>query len=538
MGTVLKGGWGMVNGTPTKQFNIRGLCVPAKHYMADTGAKIKTIVQDYVDPGLYFVINRARQYGKTTTLSLLDRALSDRYIVIRISFEGFGTTTFEKVSIFLQEFIAQCVRRLEKYQVSQDVIDVWKKESEALSMPDLRARIINLVSSLDKNVVLMIDEVDKSSNNQLFLDFIGLLRTMYLAREEEDEPAFHSVILAGITDIRNLKRKIRSEEDHTLNSPWNIAASFDVDMSLSPGEIASMLMEYDAEYGTGMDISIVAERIHHFTSGYPFLASLLCKTIHDASLGWSAAGVDAAIKRVLTVQNTLFDDIIKNLQNHPSFANLVERIVLEGKTVEYNPDDPSIHLGVMYGILATKNNQIQIANLIFSTRLMNYFISISKTAELAKDRSARDESIYQKDGVLDFDKVLERFTVFMFETYRERDSAFIEREARRLLLGYIKPIINGQGQYFLEPEIRGGKKIDLLVQYKREEYIIELKIWRGEAYERKAFDQIAGYVKARHGRIGYVVSFCDLQTAPRQGGIFTHDGIEVHEVIVAYKDAV
>jgi hypothetical protein len=35
--------------------------------MVDTGEKIETIIREYIEPGEYFVINRARQYGKTTT---------------------------------------------------------------------------------------------------------------------------------------------------------------------------------------------------------------------------------------------------------------------------------------------------------------------------------------------------------------------------------------------------------------------------------------------------------------------------------------
>jgi hypothetical protein len=297
-----------------------------------------------------------------------------------------------------------------------------------------------------------------------------------------------------------------------------------------------MLNEFEADHHTGMDINAVSERLYYHTNGYPFLVSLLCKFVHEDKLGWTSDGADTAVRRALNEKNTLFDDMIKNVINHREFANLVKRIVLEGKTVDYNPYDPSIDLGVMYGIFARSNDHVQISNRIFSTCLMNYFISISRTGELAKDRSDRDASLYIRDGVLDFDKVIERFSVFMYDEYRNQDIAFIEREARRLLLGYIKPIINGYGQYFLEPQIRGGKEIDILVQYKQAEYKIEVKIWRGEAYERKAYDQIAGYVKARHQRIGYVVSFCDLRTAPRQGSVFTHDGVDIHETIVAYKD--
>jgi hypothetical protein len=36
--------------------------------MVDTSGKIDVIVHDYIEQGAYFTINRARQYGKTTTL--------------------------------------------------------------------------------------------------------------------------------------------------------------------------------------------------------------------------------------------------------------------------------------------------------------------------------------------------------------------------------------------------------------------------------------------------------------------------------------
>ena len=40
-------------------------------------------------------------------------------------------------------------------------------------------------------------------------------------------------ILVGVCDIKNLKRKLRPDEEHKDNSPWNIAADFDIDMSFT-----------------------------------------------------------------------------------------------------------------------------------------------------------------------------------------------------------------------------------------------------------------------------------------------------------------
>lgn len=64
-----------------------------------------------------------------------------------------------------------------------------------------------------KPVVLIIDEVDTATNNQVFLDFLGKLRSNYLKREKKHAyKTFQSVILAGVTDVKHLKRKIPSPE--------------------------------------------------------------------------------------------------------------------------------------------------------------------------------------------------------------------------------------------------------------------------------------------------------------------------------------
>ncbi len=53
------------------------------------------------------------------------------------------------------------------------------------------------------------------------ISFLAQLRTLYLKRDKV--PTFHSVILAGVYHIKNLKLKIRKESEHQYNSPWNIA---------------------------------------------------------------------------------------------------------------------------------------------------------------------------------------------------------------------------------------------------------------------------------------------------------------------------
>ncbi|MBO5989001.1 MAG: hypothetical protein J6Q03_05910, partial [Paludibacteraceae bacterium] len=83
-----------------KEFNTTGSCNPAQHYMVDISRKLAK-VEDFILRGKYFTINRARQFGKTTTLKALFRNLSEQYVVISISFE-IGDAIFDSVEGFCE----------------------------------------------------------------------------------------------------------------------------------------------------------------------------------------------------------------------------------------------------------------------------------------------------------------------------------------------------------------------------------------------------------------------------------------------------
>ena len=89
-----------------KRFNLTGLCTPEEDYMVDISGKIEQI-KLLVDQRGYFTITLARQYGKTTTLNMLKRALISEYICIGLSFEGVGVTMFKNARSFCQRFLWQ-----------------------------------------------------------------------------------------------------------------------------------------------------------------------------------------------------------------------------------------------------------------------------------------------------------------------------------------------------------------------------------------------------------------------------------------------
>ena len=81
-------------------FNTTGVCIPEKHYMVNINGRLQQI-KVLVDEGKYFTINRARQYGKTTTLRALAEMLRDEYIKnVRIAicvYSGISVSGFKNL---------------------------------------------------------------------------------------------------------------------------------------------------------------------------------------------------------------------------------------------------------------------------------------------------------------------------------------------------------------------------------------------------------------------------------------------------------
>ena len=201
-----------------------------------------------VDDGKYFTINRARQYGKTTTLYALCVALEDDYIVISLDFQDLSDTVFESEGAFAQ----------------------------------------------------------------------------------------------------GMARIICDEADAKENSPWNIAADFTVDMSLSEAGIKGMLDEYEADHQTGMDTAEIAKQIWDNTNGYPFLVSRICQIIDQRMLpdtfaslkaSWTSSGVEEAVKFIITEKNTLFDSLMGKIRSFDRLRGQLKQILFQGETIAYLPDN-------------------------------------------------------------------------------------------------------------------------------------------------------------------------------------------------------
>ncbi len=507
-----------------KKFNVTGTCIPDKHYIVDTSEKIKKIM-NFIENEEYFVINRPRQYGKTTTLYMIERALNknEEYLVISISFEGVGDLIFEEEQRFTKGFLNLIGRSilLENEELAE-YIEGEKFKVE--TMDDLSYVITKFIKKVNRKVILMIDEVDKSSNNQLFLSFLGMLRNKYLLRNAGKDKTFSSVILAGVHDVKSLKLKIRPDEEHKYNSPWNIASDFDVDMSFSKEEIGTMLDDYIENKEVKLDKEYFSEKLYFYTSGYPFLVSKLCKIIDEKimienDLNWNKEYMDMAVKELLKEDNTNFQSLIKNLENNEELYDFIEKIVLEDENISYMKTDNLINMASIYGILKEENGNCKINNKVYEQLIYNHMM----LKLIRKDKNSRmseynyKSNFIKEDGSLDVKKILIKFQEFMKHEYSENRKAFLEHDGRLLFLAFISPIINGIG--FAFKEVQGGeeKRFDIVITYNKKMYILELKIWRGEEYHKKGLMQLGEYLEQYGLDKGYLLIF-DFRKLKREAG--------------------
>ncbi len=247
-----------------------------------------------------------------------------------------------------------------------------------------------------------------------------------------------------------------------------------------------MLQEYDSDYHTGMDVQSVAEEIYAYTSGYPVLVSAICKYIDEdlpsdeefdgREQPWSEQGVAQAVRKILVEDIPLFESMIRHLDDYPEMKRMFQAILFQGREFTYN---------------------LNVKGIYSEEELSNAIIQAAK----------QDKSFFIHDGRLDMDTVIRKFVTAFGDIYGQNSERFIEDNGRKFFLLYLRLIINGTGNYYVEAQARDEKRTDIIVDSLGEQFIIELKIWHGNECNERGEKQLAAYLDYYHKDKGYLLSF-------------------------------
>ena len=103
--------------------------------------------------------------------------------------------------------------------------------------------------------------------------------------------------------------------------------------------------------------------------------------------------------------------------------------------------------------------------------------------------------------------MIQKFIEHFSDIWSKNDEKFVEKYGRKFFLLYLKPIINGTGNYYVEAETRDLRRTDVIVDYRGEQFIVELKIWHGDEYNERGENQLTDYLDYYHKDKGYMLSF-------------------------------
>lgn len=139
--------------------------------------------------------------------------------------------------------------------------------------------------------------------------------------------------------------------------------------------------------------------------------------------------------------------------------------------------------------------------------LCDWFLSQEITESDLSKAGALEKSQFIRSGYLDMELVLRKFVEHFHDLYGDRPEVFLEEDGRRFFLLYLRPIINGAGNYYMEAQTRDQRRTDVIVDYNSEQFILEMKLWHGEEYNARGEKQLLEYLDYYHIQKGYMLSF-------------------------------
>ena len=212
----------------------------------------------------------------------------------------------------------------------------------------------------------------------------------------------------------------------------------------------------------------------------------------------------------------------------------IRSILIDGETKSYRIDNPVIDFGTMFGYFQNICGKVGILNKLFELRMTNYFISKYESDISVKRITGVLKEEIVSDGRFNMSLCIEKFAKHYYELFRNEDITFYERHGRLLFLTYLQPLIIGRGFYHIEAQTRNTKRMDIVVDYGTDQFIIELKLWKGDSRHNEDYTQLLSYMSSKGASDGYLLTF-DFRlekNRERRAEWIAIDGRRIFDVVI------
>ncbi len=498
-----------------KHFNTAGPNIASLHYELDPLARIDSnAIQSLIDQQRYFVLHAPRQTGKTTCLFALRDLLNKegRYAALYANIEGAQAAKEDTLAS------AQAVlsRLADSAAVAFGLTALARKFAEVLAeqgpLDSLTIAFRLLAESLDRPLVLFIDEVDALVGNAL----ISLLRQIRAGYGDRPKHFPHSVVLCGVRDVRDYRMSLGHGENITGGSAFNIKAE-----SLRLGNFS--FLELTALYAqhtlaTGQQFTPDALEVAWIaTQGQPWLVNALAEQAvwktpenRDRTVAIDAAKMRAAREALILRNDSHLDQLTDKLKE--ARVRAVIEPMLTGELSSPGEADRQYLLDL--GLIRSGDNGLMPANGIYA-EVLPRVLAVDAESQLRAE--VIKSSWKGSDGKLNPAQFMTNFFAFwreqgevMMNTVRYHEAA-----PTLVLMAYLQRVVNGAGR--IEREYAAGSgRMDLLVVHGDVRMAIEVKVWRDKQADplAKGVLQLEWYL-ARHALPnGFLVIFDQRTNAP------------------------
>lgn len=260
-----------------RSFNTEGPVVARQHYRIPPLERMDLArVLQLIRAEKHFILHAPRQTGKTSSLlalqNLLNSGSEGAFRCVYVNVEG-SQTAREDTGRAMRSILAELALRARLAIEDEFVRGIWRDCLEE-SGPDaaLKEVLTEWALACPHPLVLLIDEIDALVGDTL----ISVLRQLRSGYDRRPASFPHSVVLCGVTDVRDYRIHSGSRNEHvTGGSAFNISAGSLRLGDFSEAEVHALLGQHTAETGQTF-LPQALKRVWTQTCGQPWLVNALC----------------------------------------------------------------------------------------------------------------------------------------------------------------------------------------------------------------------------------------------------------------------
>lgn len=488
-------------------FNTTGPIKPKKHYFIPHRLDLVELM-DLIERQQYFVLHAPRQSGKTTAIEEFVRTLNTQgqYNALYINVEPAQAArdNVEKALLaILGEIKASLTNQLPEEQTTIAYIEKRLQEPQLITFTALIDVLEFWAKASPKPKVLFIDEIDSLIGDSL----LSVLRQIRRGFSKRPESFPQSICLIGLRDVRDYRVWSREEGVYVSTaSPFNIKAKSLLLPNFSPEQVANLYGQHTSDTGQLFDKEAV-EYAFYLTQGQPWLVNALAfeaafVLTKDRSQPITKEVIEQAKESLIKRRDTHIDSLADKLRE--SRVLPIIDAIIEGQVEVANFDPDAVQYVRELGLI--KQTRMEIANPIYQEIIPRELTTI--VSQGLAEKFVLRPGYVRNDGSLDMATLLDAFSEF----YRENSSIWLEKFEYKesgphlLLMAFLQRIINGGGTIWREYALGRGR-VDLLIRWKEQRIVIELKIKRGEKILQEGLEQTAKYMDTSQATEGYLLIF-------------------------------